>query len=405
MEELSPAEARRIALGAQGFTGRRPSRPGVAAVTRLASRLGAIQIDSVNAVVRSHYLPAFSRLGPYAPGHLDAASYRHRRLFEYWGHEASLLPVELNPLLRWRMERYARAGTPDNPEASVDGRMVRFARERRDYVNAVLEEVAARGPLAASELSDPGRGNGPWWGWADGKVALEYLFTSGALAIAGRRNFARLYDLPERVIPGEVLAIPTPPPDEARRQLLAHAAQALGVATAGDLADYFRIGLLEGRRCVAELVEEGTVVSVRVRGWKDTAYLHAGVVAPRRVTARALLSPFDSLTWERNRTERLFGFRYRLEIYTPEARRVHGYYVLPLLLGDRLVARADVRADRSAGTLRVPAAFAEERVSVPHVAAALAGELRRLAGWLGLDRVEAGARGDLAPALRRALRG
>ena len=272
MESLSLAEARRIALAAQGFGGRRPARPGARAVERLAGRLGAVQIDSVNAVVRSHYLPAFSRLGPYDRTHLDTLAHRRRRLFEYWGHEASLMPVELHPLLRWRMDRYARAAPSGDPEGSGDSRMVRLAREHPGYVQAVLDEVADRGPLAAAELSEPGTARGPWWGWADGKVALEYLFTSGRLAIAGRRGFTRLYDLAERVIPAGVLALSTPRPEDAQRALVELAARALGPATVADLADYFRIGKAEARRRAQELVDEGVLAPVAVDGWREQAY-------------------------------------------------------------------------------------------------------------------------------------
>jgi uncharacterized protein YcaQ len=283
--------------------------------------------------------------------------------------------------------------------------MVRLARERPAYIQAVLDEVAERGPLATAELSDPGAARGPWWGWADGKVALEFLFTSGRLAIAGRRGFTRLYDLTERVIPGDVLALPTPGRDEAKRKLVELAARALGPATVGDLADYFRIGTADARRRVQELVDAGVLRPVAVEDWRERAFLHRDSDAPARVRARALLSPFDSLIWERGRTERLFGFRYRIEIYTPAPRRVHGYYVLAFLMGESLVARVDVRADRTAGVLRAPAAFAEPGARPARVAPALAAELRRLAAWLGLEAVEAGDRGDLAANLRRALRG
>ncbi len=410
VESLSLAQARRLVLAAQGFARGRPARvPGAAGLASLVGRIGVVQIDSVNAVVRSHYLPAFSRLGPYDRDHLDAAAYRRRDLFEYWGHEASFLPIELQPLLRWRMDRYRRAASTDpDSTAATDWRAARLARERPEYVQGILNEVAARGALSAGELAEPGRGRGPWWGWADGKIALEYLFTSGQLAIASRRNFARLYDLPERVIPVEVLARPTPEPADAQRALLRRSAEALGVATVRDLADYYRIPAPTARPRIHELVDEGALVAVAVEGWKEPGYMPAGAHPPRRVEARALLSPFDSLVWERARTERLWGFRYRLEIYTPEPKRIYGYYVLPFLLGEHLVARVDVRADRAASVLRVPAAYLEACSATnatstsTAVAAALAAELRSLARWLGLDRVEIGERGDLARLLTRA---
>jgi uncharacterized protein YcaQ len=282
--------------------------------------------------------------------------------------------------------------------------MERLATEKPGFVRAVLAEVAERGPLAASELTDPGPRRGPWWGWGDGKAALEWLFWTGEVAVAERRNFERRYDLTGRVLPPEVLASPTPPPEEAHRQLLVHAAGALGVATASDLADYFRIRVSEARPRVAELVEAGVLEAVEVEGWNRPAYLHTGARVPRRVEARALLSPFDSLVFERSRTERLFGFRFRLEVYVPAAQRVHGYYVLPFLLGEDLVARVDVKADRRRRVLLVPGAFAEPAAAAG-TAAHLVGELLRLASWLGLDDVEVGHRGDLAAALRECLSG
>jgi uncharacterized protein len=418
-DSISPTEARRIALVAQGFGRARPGRtPGPVPLRAAVGRLGVVQIDSVNAVVRSHYLPLFSRLGPYERAHLDRAAYERRELFEYWGHEASFLPVDLQPLLRWRMQRYRDAADVTKTAAPVDWRAASLARERPEYVQGILDEVTSRGGLTAGELAEPGRGRGPWWGWADGKVALEYLFTSGQLAIASRRNFARVYDLPERVLPTEILEAPTPDPLDAQRELIRRGAAALGIGTVRDLADYYRIHVPTARLRVRELVEDGALVEVTVEGWTEPAYLEPGVGPPRKVEARALLSPFDSLVWERARTERLWGFRYRLEIYTPAPKRVYGYYVLPFLLGEHLVARVDVRADRAARVLRVPGAYAEAtpppgpaltrgRGPTPTdllaVASALATELRSLAAWLGLERVEVGERGDLAGPVARAI--
>jgi uncharacterized protein YcaQ len=395
--QLSAAEARRIALAAQGFGGAPPraTRVDRRHLRRVLDRIGLIQIDSVNVLVRSHYLPLYSRLGAYPRVLLDRMAYSHRELFEYWGHECSLLPVALHPLLRWRMERAGRG------EAYVG--LVRWARQKRGYIEAVRAEVAARGALAASELSEPGARRGPWWGWANGKRALEWLYWTGQVTVASRRHFERIYDLPERVLPAGVLATPTPEPHEAQRALLRIAARALGVGTARDLADYFRLRVPEARPRLAELVEAGELLSAEVEGWRSPAFLDPGARAPRALEARALLSPFDSLVWERARAERLFGFHLRIELYTPAAQRRFGYYVLPFLLGDRLVARVDLQADRARRTLRVRGAFLEPGAATAEVAAALAPELRRLAGWLGLDRILIGRRGALTGPLRRAL--
>jgi len=273
-----------------------------------------------------------------------------------------------------------------------------------DYVEMVYEQVAADGPLAASELEDGGEKGGPWWGWRDGKLAIEYLFVTGRVTAAGRRGtFERVYDLPERVIPAEVLARPTPGEHEAHRQLLMLSARSLGVATDRDLADYFRLKLTAARPRLAELVEAGSLVPVEVEGWpaNQRAYLHPEAGFPRRVDAAALLSPFDSLVWERDRTERVFGMRYRIEVYTPPPKRVHGYYVLPFLLGDELVARVDLKADRQSSTLRVPGAHTEPPHEPRAIAGPLAERLRSMAGWLELERVAVEDRGDLATTLRR----
>jgi len=397
--EISLAVARRIALAAQGFTDRRPAGvPDRRHLRRVLSRVGLLQIDSVNVVVRSHYLPLYSRLGPYPVSLLDRAAYADHELFEYWGHEASLLPVSLQPALRWRMARAAE-------QFATWGRPARLAKERPNYIAAVLAEVAARGPIGAGDLDgDRPRRTGPWWDWHDGKVALEWLFWTGQVTTADRRGFERRYDLTERVLPRAVLAAPTPSVQDGQRELVRVAARACGVATEADLRDYFRLTPAESRARVGELTEAGELLPVRVRGWRQPAYLHAAAKMPRRAGARALLSPFDSLVWERARTERLFGFRFRLEIYTPAPRRVHGYYVLPFLLGSSLVARVDVKADRGAGTLRVLGSYAEQAAPA-ETGTELAAELRSLAGWLGLDRVEVQDRGDLAADLQRATAG
>ncbi len=318
-------------------------------------------------------------------------------LFEYWAHEASLLPVAVQPLLRWRMAR---------AEHEAWGNVKRIHAERPGFVAEVLDMVTERGPVGAGELEEERpRRAGPWWDWHDAKVALEWLFYTGAVSTAKRRNFERLYDLTERVIPAEVLATPTPEPAEAHRGLIRLAARSLGVGTEKDLRDYFRLSPAQAKPAIAALVEEGALIPVAVEGWRQPGYLDPEARVPRRVDAAALLSPFDSLIWERSRTERLWGFRYRLEIYTPAPKRVHGYYVLPFLLGDDLVARVDLKADRKAGVLRVQAAHLEPGRPAGEVAVALAGQLAELVGWLGLDAVTPPAGGDFTEPLASALRG
>jgi uncharacterized protein YcaQ len=398
-ERLSAAEARRVALAAQGFAEPPLGRDVDARAlrSRVLDRVGIIQIDSVNVLQRAHYLPAFSRLGTYDINLLDKVShYAPRRLFEYWGHEASLIPVELHPHLRWRMKR---------AHDDAWGGMRRIARDRPDLVAAVLDDLRARGPLTAAQLAhhdEPRAPKGPWWDWSDVKRALEYLFWSGEVTSARRVRFERRYDVPERVLPAAVLATPTPPVEEAQRELLRVAARALGVATEPDLRDYFRLPAAESKARVAELVEAGDLLPVAVEGWNAPAYLSRGARVPRRVDARALVGPFDSLIWERPRVERVFGFRYRIELYVPKEKRVHGYYVLPFVLGDRLVARVDLKSDRAACALLVQAAHAEPGAP-PETAEALAAELGRMAGWLGLDDVAVVGAGDLAPSLRDAV--
>ncbi|QCG92740.1 winged helix-turn-helix domain-containing protein [Azospirillum sp. TSA2s] len=400
-DSLSLREARRIAIAAQGFPNTPPEADPVEArhARRLIGRLGLVQIDSVNVLVRSHYLPLFSRLGPYEAALLDRLAYggKRRSLFEYWGHEASLIPVEQQPLFRWRMARAERG-------EGIYGELARFAAERRPYIDSVLAEVAARGPLGASELSEAGRGAGGWWGWSDGKRAVEFLFWAGLVTTAGRRGFERLYDLPERVLPSAVLDTPTSEEAEAQRALLRIAARAHGVATERDLRDYHRLEVADARLRIAELVEAGDLLPVTVEGWERTAYVTPDLRIPRKTPARALLSPFDSLIWERQRTERLFGARIRLEIYTPAHKREHGYYVLPFLMDERIAARVDLKSDRKASALLVQAAHTEPHASHGTVAPPLAAELRRLAGWLGLERVTMTGGGDLAPALAAELR-
>lgn len=398
VDRLTLDQARRIALGAQGFAEPRPrGRVDARHLRRTIDRIGVLQIDSVNVLVRSYELPLFSRLGPYPRPLLTDLIERRRELFEYWAHEASFVPVALHPLLRWRME--AAAG-------HAWGRMVRMQRDLPDYVAKVYAEVAERGPISAAELVDGGEKSGPWWGWSKGKSALEWLFWAGDLTSAGRGpNFERRYDLPERVLPSDVLDAPTPDPEEAHRQLLLRAARHHGVGTARDLADYFRIKVSIARPRLHELVEQGALVPVRVGDWNDVAYLHPAARRPRQVDARALLSPFDSLVWERPRVERLFGTKIRIELYTPSHKRVHGYYVLPFLLGESIVARVDLKSDRKNRTLLVQAAWVDPahtgHVGPREIAVELAAELHLMASWLDLDAIDVTHKGDLAADLRR----
>jgi uncharacterized protein YcaQ len=390
-----------MALAAQGFADR-PIRPGTRALDRVSAQLGFFQIDSVNVFARAHYLPLYSRVGPYDPALLDRSFSRApRRLFEYWAHEASLVRVDLQPALRHRM---ARAGT------KAWGGPLRVARERPDLLARIRTEVGDHGPVTARELDaalelQEQRDRSDWgWNWSVVKQALEFLFYAGEVTSAGRNAaFERRYDLPERVLPPAVLAAATPEPAEALRTLVHHAARALGVATEPALRDYFRLQPDETRQAVRELVEAGELLPASVRGWRSPAYLDRHVRAPRRVrAARTLLSPFDPLVFERTRTEELFGFRYRLEIYVPEHLRVHGYYVLPFLLGEDLVARVDLKADRSTGRLLVRSAH-DEPGAPADTAVHLAAELVRAAGWQGLSDVVVEPRGALAPALAAAV--
>ncbi|WP_248803455.1 winged helix-turn-helix domain-containing protein [Pseudomonas sp. MWU13-2100] len=382
---FSLKQARRLALAAQGFQGRRASasiKP--VQVNRLIERLGVVQIDSVNALVRSHYLPLFSRLGNYAPDLLDQAAWsqgRRRTLFEYWGHEASLLPMSLYPLMRWRMQRASRG-------EGIYQQMARFGREQQVTIRRVLALVEERGALGAGSLSSREEKAGPWWDWSAEKHALEWLFAAGEVTVAGRRGFERLYDLPERVIPSAVLAQPLIDEAEAQRGLLRQAAAALGVATEKDLRDYFRLDPADSRARLAELVEAGELQVGEVQGWRQPVYCLPDAKVARRVEASALLSPFDSLIWERSRTERLFDFRYRLEIYTPQHKRVYGYYVLPFLHNERIAARVDLRAERALGRLAVHAVHEEEQGLDEAGMAALAVNLRQLADWLGLADIQ-----------------
>jgi uncharacterized protein YcaQ len=389
-DSLSAGQARRLNLYAQGFGEKRPSgRIDKRHVRKVFERLGLIQIDSVNVLVRSHYLPLFSRLGPYDRSLLDRFVYRDHEAFEYWGHEASLIEARLHPLLRWRM-----AG--DHQWAG----MRRFAEEKAQVIEEVHALVLAQGLTSSSDLGGREKRKEPWWDWNDNKAALEHLFYEGRLGATRRENFERAYCDPALVIPPDVLATPTPTERDAMVGLLEHAARAHGVGTAKDLGDYFRLPIRVVRPLLEEMASDGLVDRVEVEGWgKQPAYVHPDAHLPRWVRAQALVSPFDSAMWERDRVERLFGFSYRIEIYVPKPKRVHGYYVLPFLLGDRYVARVDLKADRATSTLLVQSAFAEADVDHVEVAEPLLEELRAMARWLDLGDVVVKDRGDLAPTL------
>ena len=396
--DLSLAQARRIALAAQGFDGARrngsPGRVGTDELSGIVDRLGLIQLDSVNVVVRSHYMPFFSRLGPYDRPLVEKMAFDERRHFEYWAHVASLLPMRMHPLLRHRMRRALPRARPE-----------RLMEEAPGYLDAVLDEVREKGPLCVSDLADPGQRKGPWWGYNDGKIALEWHFMTGAVTTSTRRNFTRYYDLTERVIPPDVLAEDEIDEQDAHRQLMLLAARCHGVGTADDLADYFRIRPPDARVRLRELVDSGRLREVTVEGWKAPAYVHTEATDPGEIKGEALLTPFDPVVWKRDRAERLFDFNYRIEIYVPEPQRRYGYYVMPFLMDGELVARVDLKADRDRGVLRAKGAFVEERASPTEVASRLADELKLMARWLGLDRVVAGRRGNLIDGLRKSLKG
>jgi len=401
--EISAPEARRLALASLGFGVRKPARAGAAHVRATAARLGAIQIDSVNILARAHYLPTFSRYGPYPMSALDGLAHARRELFEYWGHAACFLPIDLYPLMRWRM---------DNQRLNWAG----LRAKQKAFIDAVYAEVAERGPLSAGELSMGGKSTGPWWGWSKGKHAIEMLFRQGRVAVAGRRNFERLYDIPERVIPEAVLRAKTLPPEDAKKALIFRAARAMGVGTAGDIAQYFHIDAwwdrlsVNGRRLPVkmgalfdELVEAGELERIRVDGWTKPAFIVRGARIPRAVDVQAIVSPFDPILWERRWTKSVFGFDYQIEIYVPGPKRIYGYYVLPFLLGDRFAARVDLKADRKMSTLIVHASYVEAGMDPKRVAGPLASELRSMADWLSLESFVVHPKGNLASALKRAL--
>ncbi len=383
-------QARRIALAAQGFARPRPiGRIDVRHFRRVLNHVGLLQLDSVNVLERSHYLPMFSRLGPYDRAALDRWTTSSGEIFEYWGHEASLIPVDRYSTFRFRMG-----------EMKPWGSVRRLLDERPGYIENVLEQVAIRGPLTVADLDDAGERGGPWWGYAPGKHALEWLFASGRVTAYRSPTFGRRYDLPQRVVPAAVIAESPSDQTEAYRTLLVDAARHHGVGTVADLADYHRLHKPTARPILEDLAVEGALVPVAVAGWRHPAYLHPDAVIPRRATGTALLSPFDSLVWNRDRVERMFGFRYRIEIYVPKPQRQYGYYVLPFLLDGDLVARVDLKADRKGRRLLVQTAHLEPGHEASRVVPPLTKELRAMAAWLGLDEVVIVDRGDLASSLR-----
>jgi uncharacterized protein YcaQ len=396
-EQLSRAQARRIALVAQGFRDPRHTVPTMRTFSRTLERTGVLQVDSVNVLQRAHYMPLFSRMGPYDPQLFTrAVEKRPRRMVEYWAHVQAYMPVELWPVMRPRMEHYR-----------ASPRWGSWLGPRRELAAQVLEQVREQGEVTAKHLDDgKPRAKEHWgWNWSEARKALDYLFVVGDLAIARRTpQFEPVYDLPERVLPAAVLDAPVPTEAEATKELVRLAARSHGVATLRCLTDYYRLQFLAGQGqraaqvAIDELVEEGELLPATIEGWKRPAYLHRDAARPRSVGARAVLSPFDPVVWERERTERLFDFHYRIEIYVPEPKRQYGYYVLPFLLGDQIVGRVDLKADRKAGALLVKAAYAEPGAPV-ETALELAEELRDLARWLGLDDIVVSDRGELFPAL------
>jgi len=393
--QLSLEQARRIALAAQGFSDPRPTgRTDRRHLRKVLDRIAIVQIDSVNVLVRSQELPLFSRLGSHDRTLIPAAT-RAGELFEYWGHEAAHVRTEHHRLWRWKMEQ-----SLGGPWRSAE----EMLKQRRGYVDEVFQRVLAEGPVAAGDLSERTEKKGSWWDWDHAKLALEYLFMCGRITATRRPNdFARLYDLPERVIPAEHLNAPTPSEHDAQRELLDIAGRSVGVGTGRDIADYFRLKTTVAKPRIDELVESGRLLPATVHGSNQKVFIHAEARLPRAVEARALLSMFDPVVWFRPRAEWLFDFHYRIEIYTPATQRKFGYYVLPFLLGDQLVARVDLKADRASGTLMVPGAFGEHHADPKVVAAALAAELREMATWLNLDNIRVGKKGDLSKPVRSAL--
>jgi hypothetical protein len=390
IESLSTLQARRIALSAQGFTDRAHATPSMRTLERTLSRTGVLQVDSVNVLQRAHYMPLYSRMGDYDVDLLRRASQRRpRRMVEYWAHVQAFMPVDLWPVMQHRMDGYReqRGKWGVTADAALEPGVLAAVRDRGPVTARDLEEEFSEGPRTKEHWG---------WNWSQARKVLDYLFLVGDVAIAGRTSqFEVLYDLPERVLPAAVLATPTPSKADADLELVRRAARSHGVATLRCLADYYRMPVADTKSAVQSLLETGELIPVTVPGWTRAAYLHSEATLPRRVGARALLSPFDPVVWERSRAETLFGFSYRIEIYVPADKRVHGYYVLPFLLGDAIAARVDLKADRATGRLLVQGAYAEPGAP-PETPEELTAELWRLAHWLGLTDVVIGERGDLA---------
>jgi uncharacterized protein YcaQ len=392
---MSNAQAVRAQLGAQGFNDGHP-RGNVDArhFRRVIRKIALLQIDSVNVVTRSHYLPVFARLGSYDQDKLDRFIYDKPEMFEYWSHEQAYTPIHLHPATRWKMAAASGRGWRSIGE---------IERDHPGYIDGILAEVAERGPISSRQLDDPGERTGPWWGYGKGKIVLEWLFTCGRVAVAKRVNFERFYDLPERVIPAAVLAEPDLDVAAAHRERVAVAVKALGIGTAKDIADYFRMKVAETTKALVALTRAGRAVEVEVGEWGRTAFADPDLVIPRSIEGTALLSPFDPIVWDRARAERMYDFHYRIEIYTPEPKRIFGYYVLPILHDGRLVGRVDLKADRQAGVLRAKGLYAEDGVDRVRVGSAVAERLQAMAAWLGLDDVAIGRRGDLHAEVRASL--
>ncbi len=401
-QSLSNRQARRIALKAQGFLPqlRKRKRHDRRHLDAVFDQIGLLQIDSVNVLDRAHYLTLFARLGDYDRSLIDNAAHAvdSRKIpkdyFEYWGHEASILPVSLYPALKWRMDRAAR-------HEGLWGGISRYAKENPHVIEAVFKDIEIQGPVAVSDLDKRGGRTGAWWGWNDTKIALEFLFWSGRITSAGRTRFARSYDLPERVLPAHILNQPAMDERAAHRHLMEVAARSHGVGSEKCLRDYFRLKPVDARLALQELVEDRVLIPVEIEGWDVPTYLHRDAEMPSRATCQSLLAPFDSLIWMRDRAETLFDFHYRIEIYVPKEKRQFGYYVLPFLMGDRLVARLDLKANRQEGILEVFAAHGEARIDTGKVCAALAHELQLMAGWLGLANIRVHESGDLGVPLKQ----
>lgn len=383
--------ARRIALGAQGFGDPKPSgKVDSRHIRRVIDRIGLLQLDSVNVCVRSHYMPLFSRLGPYRQSLIDEYAYQQGKLYEYWGHEASLLTPDTWPLFQWRM-----AGA--QPWKAVR----EFLAENSNYLEFIYDQVAESGPISVSDLDEQGNRTGPWWGYSNGKIALEWLFQIGRISCGNRHNFKRFYDIPRRVLPADVLSSDPVPKTDAQKELLRRSIRHHGIGTATDIADYYRIKMPDARPLFKELVTAGEIEEVDVPGWRHVAYIDPAAKTPRRITGAALLTPFDPVVWFRDRGERLFDFHYRIEIYVPEPKRVYGYYVMPFMLDGEIVGRVDLKADRRNGKLLAKGSFAEDGVDKVRVAKAMAGEIQSMAEWQGLSEVVVFENGNLAANVSR----